>query len=59
MEHEEHEDMPKEKMSPEMCVKAGKCMLADMVKQMSREEYLNKPDEEKDKIDEEEVMKEK
>jgi len=50
-----------EQMSPENCVKAGKCLLKDIIDKMkpTREEYLNKSDEEKDKIDEEEVMKKK
>ena len=53
-------DKPKEETSPEMCVKAGKCMIKDLMDKMcmTEEEYLNKPDEEKDKIDEQEVMKE-
>ena len=51
------EDMSKEKkMSPEMCVKAGKCMMADLMKKMSSEEYRELPEEEKDKVDEKEVM---
>jgi hypothetical protein len=57
----EDKNMPQEeKMSPEMCVKAGKCMMKEMMDKMgevaSKDEYDNMPDEEKDKADEEEVM---
>ena len=59
MEQEEHkEESKEEKMSPEMCVKAGKCMMADMMAKMkpSKDEYKEMSDEEKDKADEKEVM---
>ena len=42
---------------PEMCVKAGKCLIKEKI--MSAEDYLKLSDEEKDKEDEEEVMEEK
>jgi len=48
--------MDKEKVSPESCVKAGKCLMKDLMNKMSGEEYKNLPDEEKDKTDEAEVM---
>lgn len=58
MEHEEHKDMTeKEEISPEMCVKMHKCMMADMMDKMKpKDEYDNMSDEDKDKADEKEVM---
>lgn len=55
---EKHKEMPKEeKMSPEMCVKAGKCMMADMMAKMkpSKDEYDKMSDEEKEEYDRESV----
>mgnify|MGYP001600942876 CR=1 FL=1 len=55
MEHAE-----KETMSPEMCVKMGKCMMKEMMDKMedmsSKDEYKEMSDEKKDKADEKEVM---
>lgn len=50
----------KEKTSPETCVKAGKCMMKEMINKMqniaSEDEYKNMSSEEKDKADEKEVL---
>uniref|UniRef100_A0A6M3KGQ9 Uncharacterized protein n=1 Tax=viral metagenome TaxID=1070528 RepID=A0A6M3KGQ9_9ZZZZ len=51
------------KMSPETCMSAGKCLMKDMMDKMGdmppKEEYLNMPEDEKDKIDEKDVMDKK
>lgn len=47
-------------MSPEMCVKAGKCMMKEMMDKMQsmpeKDEYMQMSDEDKDKMDEKDVM---
>ena len=50
------EEIKKENLSPDMCMKAGKCLMKEMMNKMSREDYLKLSDEEKDKTDEKEVM---
>ncbi len=51
------ENKKEENLSPDMCVKAGKCLMKEMMNKMSREDYLKLSDEDKDREDEKEVMK--
>lgn len=57
---EGNKDIEKEEMSPDMCAKAGKCMMKEMMDKMknkpSESEYKKLSDEEKDRTDEKEVM---
>jgi len=49
----------KKEMSPAMCAKAGKCMMAEMMDKMKippKDEYMEMSNEDKDKTDEKEVM---
>jgi len=54
----EENKIVEEKMTPETCVKAGKCLMKEMMEKMkpSEDEYKNMSDEDKDKTDEKEVM---
>uniref|UniRef100_A0A6M3IW35 Uncharacterized protein n=1 Tax=viral metagenome TaxID=1070528 RepID=A0A6M3IW35_9ZZZZ len=52
--------MSEEKMSPQSCMDAGKCLMADMMNKMKtmppKDEYDKLSEDEKDKIDEKDVM---
>ena len=52
--------MSEEKMSPQSCMDSGKCLMADMMAKMKaippKDEYDKLSEDEKDKIDEKDVM---